>query len=261
MKYINNSIIKHLSLHTKIKYLVYDIIKAVNENLTPNEILRVLNNKETEINKILSNVCDTDTYTNKELLDLSSILIKSKHLEAEFIFDNIESNDKLNNLFKLLKTDRDKYNHYMSLLLELKRLYDLSTYYECYEIINEYFKGEGMEYTNENNTSDNTSYNIPYVLLLQLIFKYKYYCQEVDNSGNIFFDKEFREKYIKDVFIYLNNDKEIHRDIEGIIEISRELNIIDDNDYTFLLNLYNSVKDIKIEFTRINDMDTTESIQ
>lgn len=257
MKCIDNSIIKHLSLHTKIKYLVYDIIKVVNENLTPNEILKVMNDKEREINKILSHTFDTDTYTNKELLDLSSTLIKSKHLEAEFIFDNIESNEKLNNLFKLLKTDRDKYNHYMSLLLELKRLYDLSTYYECYEIINEYFKGEGMEYTNENNTS----YNIPYVLLLQLIFKYKYYCQEVDNSGNIFFDKEFRENYIKDIFIDLNNDKETHRDIEGIIEISRELNIIDDNDYTFLLNLYNSIKDIKIEFTRINDMDTTESIQ
>ena len=52
--------------------------------------------------------------------------------------------------------------------------------------------------------------------------------------------------------IDLINDKEKHRDVTGTIEITKELGIIDNKDYTYLMGKYNEVKDIKKEHSLLN---------
>ena len=65
-------------------------------------------------------------------------------------------------------------------------------------------------------------------------------------------DNEYIDEWIKDTMIDLINDKEKHRDVTGTIEITKELGIIDNKDYKYLMGKYNEVKDIKKELSLLN---------
>lgn len=233
------SIIAHMSVSTRLRYLLYDIKQEIEPNLTFDELTSQISKLQEIIIEHLDKVYDTTIYTNKEMLSLitESIEYKSKPIKdlLKSDFDKDEYSKLLNNI----KNDMSRYQYYIELIAELKRLHDLASYLESYEIVYDYFKGEEMDY--------NTGNNIPYVLIVQLICKYLYYRATKDINGKNYYDDEYIDRWTEDTMIDLINDKEKHRDVAGTIEITKELDIIDDKDYKYLMEKYNEVKDIKKE--------------
>lgn len=243
------TIIAHMGMSTRLRYLLYDIKQEMEPDLTFDELTSQISKLQNIIVEHLDKVYDSTIYTNKEMLSLvtESIDYKTKPLK-ELVKSGFD-NEEYNKFLDMLKQDMSKYQYYLELITELKRLHDLASYLESYEIVYKYFKGEGMDY--------NGGTNIPYVLIVQLICKYLYYRMTKDINGKDYYDKEYIDEWIKDTMIDLINDKEKHRDVTGTIEITKELNIINDKDYKYLMEKYNEVKDIKKEISLLN-VDTSQ---
>lgn len=246
------SILLHLSLQTRLKFLVYDIVMDIEPDLTPEATMEKVNNIQDKICEAIDSMYDETIYTNSEMLSMITESIDFKTKPVSDLLQHSFEQDKMDNLVNFIKENVDKYDYYLEIILELKRLHDLASYFESYELVNEYFKGEEMQYTD--------GVNIPYVLLIQLICKYKYYKTELDNNGKPYFDKDFVDNWIIDIFTDLNNDAIKHRDIPGSIEMARSLSLINNNDYTYLMDKFNEIKDIKKDHVRINEIDPS-SIQ
>lgn len=243
------TIIAHMGMSTRLRYLLYDIKQEMEPDLTFDELTSQISRLQNIIVEHLDKVYDYTIYTNKEMLSLvtESIDYKTKPLKA--LITSEFDKEEYNKFLDMLKNDMSKYQYYLELITELKRLHDLASYLESYEIVYDYFKGEGMDY--------NGGTNIPYVLIVQLICKYLYYRMTKDINGKDYYDKEYIDEWIKDTMIDLINDKEKHRDVTGTIEITKELNIINDKDYKYLMEKYNEVKDIKKEHSLLN-VDTSQ---
>ena len=243
------SIILHMNVSTRLRYLLYDIKQEMEPDLTFNELTSQISRLQNIIVEHLEKVYDTTIYTNKEMLSLITESIEYKSKPIKDLLKSDFDKEEYNKFLDILKQDMTKYQYYLELITELKRLHDLASYLESYEIVYDYFKGEEMDY--------NTGSNIPYVLIVQLICKYLYYRMTKDINGKDYYDKEYIDEWIKDTMIDLINDKEKHRDVTGTIEITKELNIINDKDYKYLMRKYNEVKDIKKEYSLLN-VDTSQ---
>ena len=243
------SIILHMNVSTRLRYLLYDIKQEMEPDLTFDELTSQISRLQNIIVEHLEKVYDTTIYTNKEMLSLITESIEYKSKPIKDLLKSDFDKEEYNKFLDMLKQDMSKYQYYLELITELKRLHDLASYLESYEIVYKYFKGEEMDY--------NTGSNIPYVLIVQLICKYLYYRMTKDINGKDYYDKEYIDEWIKDTMIDLINDKEKHRDVTGTIEIAKELNIINDKDYKYLMEKYNEVKDIKKEHSLLN-VDTSQ---
>lgn len=243
------SIILHMNVSTRLRYLLYDIKQEMEPDLTFDELTSQISRLQNIIVEHLEKVYDTTIYTNKEMLSLITESIEYKSKPIKDLLKSDFDKEEYNKFLDMLKQDMTKYQYYLELITELKRLHDLASYLESYEIVYDYFKGEEMDY--------NTGSNIPYVLIVQLICKYLYYKMTKDINGKDYYDKEYIDEWIKDTMIDLINDKEKHRDVTGTIEITKELNIINDKDYKYLMEKYNEVKDIKKEHSLLN-VDTSQ---
>lgn len=243
------SIILHMNVSTRLRYILYDIKQEMEPDLTFDELTSQISRLQNIIVEHLEKVYDTTIYTNKEMLSLITESIEYKSKPIKDLLKSDFDKEEYNKFLDMLKQDMSKYQYYLELITELKRLHDLASYLESYEIVYDYFKGEEMDY--------NTGSNIPYVLIVQLICKYLYYRMTKDINGKDYYDKEYIDEWIKDTMIDLINDKEKHRDVTGTIEITKELNIINDKDYKYLMEKYNEVKDIKKEHSLLN-VDTSQ---
>lgn len=243
------SIILHMNVSTRLRYLLYDIKQEMEPDLTFDELTSQISRLQNIIVEHLEKVYDTTIYTNKEMLSLITESIEYKSKPIKDLLKSDFDKEEYNKFLDMLKQNMTKYQYYLELIIELKRLHDLASYLESYEIVYDYFKGEEMDY--------NTGSNIPYVLIVQLICKYLYYKMTKDINGKDYYDKEYIDEWIKDTMIDLINDKEKHRDVTGTIEITKELNIINDKDYKYLMEKYNEVKDIKKEHSLLN-VDTSQ---
>ena len=238
------SIIVHMGVSTRLRYLLYDIKQEIEPNLTFDELTSQISKLQEIIIEHLEKVYDTTIYTNKEMLSLITESIEYKSKPIKDLLKSDFDKEEYSKLIDNIRKDMSKYQYYLELITELKRLHDLASYLESYEIVYDYFKGEEMDY--------NTGSNIPYVLIVQLICKYLYYRATKDINGNNYYDNEYIDEWIKDTMIDLINDKEKHRDVTGTIEITKELGIIDNKDYEYLMGKYNEVKDIKKEYSLLN---------
>ena len=246
-KIINlGTILIHLSLQTRLKFLVYDIVMGIKPELSPEDTMDKVNTIQNKVCKVIDRVYDENIYTNKGLLQMVNEGIDRKTMPVSNLLKHSFEQNEMDNLLNFIKDNMDKYEYYLEILLELKRLHDLASYFESYELVSEYFNGEEMQYTGGKN--------VPYVMLIQLICKYKYYKTEVNITGCPYFDEKFIDKYIIDMFTDINNDTITHRDIPGAIEIARKLALIDDIDYNYLVNKFNEIKDIKKDHVRINEI-------
>lgn len=243
------TIIAHMGMSTRLRYLLYDIKQEMEPDLTFDELTSQISRLQNIIIEHLDKVYDSTIYTNKEMLSLVTESIEYKSKPIKDLLKSDFDKEEYNKFLDMLKNDMTRYQYYLELITELKRLHDLASYLESYEIVYDYFKGEEMDY--------NTGSNIPYVLIVQLICKYLYYRMTKDINGKDYYDKEYIDEWIKDTMIDLINDKEKHRDVTGTIEITKELNIINDKDYKYLMEKYNEVKDIKKEHSLLN-VDTSQ---
>lgn len=233
------SIMLHMGISTRLRYLLYDIKQEIEPNLTFDELTNQISKLQDTIIEHLDKVYDTSIYTNKEMLSLITESIKYKSKPIKDLLKSDFDKEEYSKLIDNIKKDMSKYQYYLELITELKRLHDLASYLESYEIVYDYFKGEDMDY--------NTGSNMPYVLIVQLICKYLHYRATKDINGKNYYDNEYIDKWTEDTMIDLINDKEKHRDVTGTIEITKELGIIDNKDYKYLMGKYNEVKDIKKE--------------
>lgn len=89
------SIIVHMGVSTRLRYLLYDIKQEIEPNLTFDELTSQISKLQEIIIEHLEKVYDTTIYTNKEMLSLitESIEYKSKPikdlLKATLIKKNI----------------------------------------------------------------------------------------------------------------------------------------------------------------------------
>jgi len=189
------SIIVHMGVSTRLRYLLYDIKQEIEPNLTFDELTSQISKLQEIIIEHLEKVYDTTIYTNKEMLSLITESIEYKSKPIKDLLKSDFDKEEYSKLIDNIKKDMTRYQYYLELITELKRLHDLASY---------------LEY----------------------------------------------DEWIKDTMIDLVNDKEKHRDVTGTIEITKELGIIDNKDYKYLMGKYNEVKDIKKEHSLLNIPDT-----
>ena len=98
------SIIVHMGVSTRLRYLLYDIKQEIEPNLTFDELTSQISKLQEIIIEHLEKVYDTTMYTNKEMLSLitESIEYKSKPIKdlLKSDFDKEEYSKLIDNIKK-----------------------------------------------------------------------------------------------------------------------------------------------------------------
>ncbi len=121
------SIIVHMGVSTRLRYLLYDIKQEIEPNLTFDELTSQISKLQEIIIEHLEKVYDTTIYTNKEMLSLITESIEYKSKPIKDLLKSDFDKEEYSKLIDNIKKDMSKYQYYLELITELKRL-DLSVY-------------------------------------------------------------------------------------------------------------------------------------
>lgn len=241
-------IIKNMGFKSNITNIIMIIMNDV-EDKSYDDIMEKYRRITKNIEDSHARIYNDNIYSNKDMLEMCELSIKYKNKPVIELLESINEPDKVDVKIQEFKNNNEYYESILEILVEIRQLHNLLSYFYTYELVNEYFKGENMEY----HTKDG---NFLYVIIVWFIIYYEYYRNTKDHLGEYYYDNEYCIGFITNAFKDMINDEENHRDILGGIEITKELGIIDDKDYEYLMGKYNEVKDIKKEHSLLNIPDT-----
>lgn len=226
-------IIHNMEFKSHITHIIMLIMNDV-EDASYDDIMKKYREINKNIEELHGKIYNDHIYSNKDMLEMCETSIEYKRKPVMELLESIDKPEKVDIVIEKFKKDKEYYNSILEILIEIAHLYNLLSYFQTYELISEYFHGENMEYHAENG-------NYLYVIIVWFIIFYDYYCNAKNHKDEYRFDEEFCTGFITGSFTSMYNDKENYRDIPGAIEITKELNIINDEQYNKLKAIYNEI--------------------
>lgn len=228
-----DDIMENMGFKSNIVNIIMIIMNEV-ENTSYDEIVKKFNEIEKTIIEANEKIYNDNIYSNKDMLEMCEISIKYKKKPVLELLESINEPAKVDNKMKEFKNNKEYYESILEILIEIQHLHKLFSYFLTYELVSEYFHHENMEYHKKDG-------NFSYVIIVWFIIYYQYYRTTKDHIGEYKYDDEYCTSFITKTFTSMFNDTEVIRDIPGAIEITKELNIIDDVQYNKLMSIFNTI--------------------